>query len=124
MGRGEGCSSTSNGALRFLSPASLFEASLIDLSGTGRERYDSFLNQVERHRKVWMDWVLEKYARSELLDAPDYDRLPRFMYKDEQQSDVWTRVFRNIAVVGSLELLLVISAIFRYRPYPISHTGS
>jgi hypothetical protein len=71
-----------------------------------------------------MDWVLEKYARSELLDAPDYDRLPRFMYKDEQQSDVWTRVFRNIAVVGSLELLLVISAIFRYRPYPISHTGS
>lgn len=105
--------------LRFASPASLVNATLLDLSGTGRARYNDFLSQVDVHRRRWTDWVLARYAEARLLDAADYDRLPQFVYRDEASGSMRARVITNMLVMLGLIVVVVLIAIVRYRRYPI-----
>jgi hypothetical protein len=105
--------------LRFASPASLVNATLLDLSGTGRARYNDFLSQVDVHRRRWTDWVLARYAEARLLDAADYDRLPQFVYRDEASGSGRARVITNMLVMLGLIVVVVLIAIVRYRRYPI-----
>jgi ABC-2 type transport system permease protein len=106
--------------LQFLSPASVLESALVNLSGTSPEQHDWFLSQVEQHRLVWMDFVTQKYARGELLDQSAYDLLPYFSYRQEAESTFRNRVLLRLVVLGIITLTLLLAAIRRYRRYPIA----
>jgi hypothetical protein len=106
-------------ALRVLSPASLLSATLVDISGTGRKRYNDFLAQVDRHRRTWMDWVIARYATTPLLDGSDYDTLPQFVYQEEPAPQLRRRVLTNVTVLAGVIALLAVCAVFRYLRYPI-----
>jgi ABC-type transport system involved in multi-copper enzyme maturation permease subunit len=106
--------------LQFLLPASILESALTNLAGTSAEQHDWFLSQVEQHRLVWMDFVLGKYARGELLDASAYDHLPQFSYKQEPEPDFRNRVFARLGALGIVTLGLVVAAVWRYRRYAIA----
>ena len=105
--------------LRFASPASLLSATLVDVSGTGRPRYDDFLTQVDAHRRVWLDWVVAKYADARRLDGSDYDRLPQFVYREEPSSKVRTRALTNVGVLLGFTGMLLVSASALLRRYPV-----
>jgi ABC-2 type transport system permease protein len=105
--------------LRVLSPATLLSATLVDVSGTSRRRYNDFLAQVDDHRRTWIDWVIARYASAPLLVASDYDRLPQFAYIEEPASRRRVRALTNSAMLTAATAALFTVGIIRFRRYSI-----
>jgi ABC-2 type transport system permease protein len=91
-------------AARFLSPAVLTQGLLYDLAGTGRGRYEHFLRQVNRLSEEWNDFFDPMQFHRRMLNAADYERIPRFSYREESLGEVWGRI---AAPLGALIALLI-----------------
>jgi ABC-2 type transport system permease protein len=98
-------------SLRFFSPAIVMQEILNDLAGTSLLRYQNFRDQARAFRERWTGFFHPLiFGRMELYPA-DYDRMPKFEYRNEPQADVFDRVMSGLiglvipaVVVGGLGL--------------------
>jgi len=74
---------TAVGRWRFVSPAIAAHEALTDLAGTGYWRYRAFREQVNAFKQTVADFYTPKIHRRELLTMADYERLPRFSFREE-----------------------------------------
>ncbi len=88
--------------LRYLSPAALLQNVLIDLAGTGFDRYRHFFTQADSYHQAWRDYFQPRLFANRSLTADDYDGLPVFVYREEPIDEV---AARNLAPIAVLVLL-------------------
>lgn len=103
-----------------LSPAIVMQETLNHIAGTSRARHERFAAQIRN----FMDELRVQYAplvfRKATLAPGDYDRAPRFAFRDETTNSVARRV--GLGLVGLLLPTFVISgfALMRLRRYPLT----
>jgi len=104
------------GRWRFVSPAIAAHEALTDLAGTGYWRHRAFREQVNDFKKTVADFYTPKIHRRETLTLPDYERLPRFAFREEP-AGVWLgRVGAGLAGMLALTGLLGAWTWRRLRP--------
>jgi ABC-2 type transport system permease protein len=87
---------------RFVSPAITMQEALTDLAGTGYWRYRLFRTQVDEFKQEVLAYYAPKIHRREALTVADYDRLPRFSFREEK-----TGAWLGRTTAGLLGLLLL-----------------
>lgn len=90
------------GRWRFASPAIASYEAFTDLAGTGYWRYRAFREQVNAFKRTVSDFYTPKIHRREALTMADYDRLPRFIFREEPVGSLLGRV--GAGLVGLLGL--------------------
>ncbi|MDA1273209.1 MAG: DUF3526 domain-containing protein [Verrucomicrobia bacterium] len=90
------------GRWRFVSPAIASHEALTDLAGTGYWRHRAFRDQVSAFKRTVSDFYTPKIHRREALTMADYDRLPRFIFREEPAGTWLARV--GAGLVGMLAL--------------------
>lgn len=104
---------------RFLSPAILMQGALYDIAGTGRERYKHFMLNVDGFHREWKDFFNPRIARRELISHRDFDRFPRYTYREEAISDVIRRVSTPLLSIFVPALLIGFLSLRAYRNYRV-----
>ncbi len=99
---------TAVGRWRFLSPAIAAHEALTDLAGTGYWRHRAFREQVNTFKKTVADFYTPKIHLRQTLTLADYERLPRFTFREEPAGDWLGRVGAGLA--GMLALTAVLGA--------------
>ncbi len=94
---------------QYLSPSIIVQEASNDIAGTGLNRYRDFRLQVKEFDAAWTEFFLPRIYRMESLAPEDFDRVPRFQYKEESIGTVFSRVgfgilFLLIASAGLLFL--------------------
>jgi ABC-2 type transport system permease protein len=97
---------TAVGRWRFLSPAIATYEALTDLAGTGYWRYRAFQNQTGEFKTAIHGFFGPKVHRREPITLADYDRLPRFSFREEPARAWATRVGGGVAGVLLLTMAL------------------
>ena len=88
---------TEVGRWRFLSPAIAMHETLTDLAGTGYWRHRAFREQVGGLRQAVSDFFTPRIHMRESITMADFDKLPRFEFREEP-ADVWmVRVLASLA---------------------------
>jgi len=90
---------TAVGRWRFLSPAIATYEALTDLAGTGYWRHRTFHDQTDEFKRAIYDFFSPKVHRRELITLADYDRLPKFSFREEPAGTWMTRVGAGVAGV-------------------------
>lgn len=104
--------------LRFLSPSVIAQEASNDIAGTGLERFQDFRGQVKEFDRHWADFFLPKIYRMERLTLEEFDKIPRFQYREENFSEVFRRVIFGIlflAVISTILLYLAFGKLKTYR---------
>jgi ABC-2 type transport system permease protein len=83
--------------LRLLSPAILMQDALNDLSGTGVDRHQHFLQQVGQFHEQWRNHFVPLIFRKARIER--YATLPTFTYVEEPVPSVVSRVAASIALM-------------------------
>lgn len=91
---------------RFASPAIATYEALTDLAGTGYWRHRAFRLQTEEFKRALYDFFSPKVHRREMITRPDFDRLPRFAFREEPSAAWGQRVGAGLA--GMLLLTAVV----------------
>jgi ABC-2 type transport system permease protein len=107
------------GGLSFFSPAILMQSVLYNLAGTGRDRHEHFLRQVNAFNKTWNDFFGVKPFFREMVNASDYERFPGFTYHEESLREVISRLIIPMAALLVLTTALFIFALRSFRRYAI-----
>jgi ABC-2 type transport system permease protein len=107
------------GGLSFFSPAILMQSLLYNLAGTGRDRHEHFLRQVNAFNKTWNDFFGVKPFFREMVNASDYGRFPGFTYHEESLREVISRLIIPMAALLVLTTALFIFALRSFRRYAI-----
>jgi ABC-2 type transport system permease protein len=102
-------------AFGILSPTMLLEDGLTALSGNSDERHDDYLFQAESffHDSKRFFWPL--IFRGTLFNAVDYDRIPRFVYREEPLRSVTARALLPLGALTAAALCMAAFAWFRGR---------
>jgi ABC-2 type transport system permease protein len=99
----------------FLSPAVLMQSILYDLAGTGRARHEHFLRQLNAFNETWNAFFDIKPFRREMVNAADYDRLPRFHFREELVTDVLRRTLVPFSALSGSALAMWIVALYMLK---------
>lgn len=103
---------------RFLSPSIIAQEASNDIAGTGLERFQHFRAQIKEFDRTWSDYFVPRIYRQENLTAADFDRIPRFQYREEPASAIAARVGFGILfllVASAALLFLAFGRLSSYR---------
>jgi ABC-2 type transport system permease protein len=98
-----------------LSPAVLMQSLLYDLAGTGRARHEHFLRQLNVFNEAWNAFFDVKPFQRKMVSAADYDRFPRFDFREEALRDVLRRTAVPFVGLNCVTLAVWIAAVFALR---------
>jgi ABC-2 type transport system permease protein len=101
--------------LRFLSPSAVAQEASNDIAGTGLARYQHFRAQVKEFDREWADYFVPRIFRLEKLSAADFDRIPRFRYREEPTAAVAGRVGPGLLFLLAATAALMYPAFRRLR---------
>ena len=104
------------GQWRFVSPAIAAHEALTDLAGTGYWRHRAFREQVGTFKKTVADFYTPKIHLRQTLTLADYERLPRFTFRDEPTSAWLGRVGAGLTGMLVLTAVLGVWTWRRLRP--------
>lgn len=107
------------GTLRFLSPSIVAQEASNDIAGTGLERYQNFKMQVKNFDAEWADFFIPKIYRMEKLTAADFNRIPRFSYREESDMSVAARVAPGILFLFAATAVLLFAAFKKLSSYEL-----
>jgi len=93
---------------RFISPAIAAHEALTDLAGTGYWRHRAFRDQVNAFKKSVADFYTPKIHLRQTLTMADFERLPRFAFREESTGAWLGRV--SSGLLGMLALSALLSA--------------
>lgn len=103
----------------FVSPAIVLQDLVDDLAGTSRRRHELFAGQA----RGFMDDVRAAYAplvfSKASLQPEDYDRTPRFEFRDETTAEVARVVFFKLLLLIAPALVTLGFVARRLRRYPL-----
>ena len=105
---------------RFLSPAILAQQALNDLSGTGYSRFDHFRSEAGRFADEWKSHFLPQIFRKTVVTAEALGELPRFSYRPERPSAIAERVGGTALLIALSAVLLLGTASWALRRYPLT----
>ena len=97
---------TAVGRWRFLSPAIATYEALTDLAGTGYWRHRAFHEQTGEFKHAIYDFFSPKVHRREPITLADYERLPRFAFREEPTGRWAMRVGGGVVGVIALTAAL------------------
>jgi len=104
---------------RFLSPAIIAQSSLLEIAGTGTERYKHFLGLSDRFHRAWRSYFYPKIAKNQAIAASDVDGFPDFHFEEEPSSVVAARAGAALIGLGVPALLVCGLGVFLLRRFPI-----
>lgn len=81
---------------RFVSPAIVTQAALYDVAGTGAGRYRHFQLLVDDYHTEWRSFFYPRIFAKDTLGVADYERLPRFEYREEPLPALMRRVIPGL----------------------------
>ncbi len=110
------------GRWRVASPAIAAHEALTDLAGTGYWRYRAYREQVASLRREVADFYAPLIHRRAPVTKPDYERLPRFVFREEDERGPLKRV--GISLGGMLALTGLFGAFGWLRLRPGRRDGS
>ncbi len=107
---------TAVGQWRFLSPAIATHEALTDLAGTGYWRHRAFREQVGGLQQAVSEFFTPRIHKREPITRADFDKLPRFEFREEP-AGVWMgRVLASLAGMLALAGVLGLLAWRSLRP--------
>ena len=107
---------TAVGQWRFLSPAIAMHEALTDLAGTGYWRHRAFRDQVTAFKKSVSDFYTPKIHKRETLTMADFERLPRFVFREEPTGAWMNRAGAGLAGMLAFAFVLAGLAMVNLRP--------
>jgi ABC-2 type transport system permease protein len=105
---------------RFVSPAIVAHAALLDVTGTGAHRYAHFQRLVDDYHATWRAFFFPRIFSRTQLAAADYDALPAFEFREEPTRAVLERMlpgFLGLALPVMVILLVANRALGRGRTW-------
>ncbi|MBC8165731.1 MAG: DUF3526 domain-containing protein [Bryobacteraceae bacterium] len=75
----------------WIAPPLLLESALNTASGSSYERHDHYLAQVKDYHKQWQAFFWPRIFEESVVRPEDYDRMPRFQYREESARQVFLR---------------------------------
>jgi ABC-2 type transport system permease protein len=95
-------------AFRFLSPALVTQAALLDLAGSGEARFRSYERQFDAFHEEWRDFFFSRTLARQTLTPADWAAIPRFTFQEESVGTQLRRIFPGLAIVLLLSAGLVL----------------
>lgn len=104
--------------LQFLSPALMLQRALYAIAGTGPERYQHFVRQVERYHQTWREYFTPRILQN--VAVVNYTETPAFRFEEEPPAALAGRA--TAGFVGLLLPTFVIggAALRNYRRYRVA----
>lgn len=103
--------------LRFISPAVLMQSALNDIAGTGYERHQRFLQQVDGYHAAWRQFFTPLIFQK--ASFTDYRATPRFAFDEETSGSVAARVTPAVLGLAIPALALIWFALARMGRFPV-----
>lgn len=104
-------------SLRLLSPAILMQDALNDLSGTGVERHQHFLQQVAQFHEQWRNHFVPLIFRK--AQVAGYAALPAFSFVEEPAGPALSRVAASLALMVAPAVVLGAFGLRRLKRFPV-----
>lgn len=89
-----------------VSPPLVAQETLNDLAGTGYARHRRFIEQVHQYHQAHKDFFEPLVFRDARLTAADYDRMPRFAFREESNAALFTRIFVAVLFLTFINALV------------------
>jgi ABC-2 type transport system permease protein len=105
--------------LRYLSPAILMQSLLYDITGTGVERYQHFLRQVDDFHQSWQRHFSPRVFERRPLTSADLAALPQFRFVEESVSVVIGRAVWPVLALMLLTSFIGAVGLRGYRRFPV-----
>ncbi len=107
-------------ALGFLSPATLAQGAMYEIAGAGASRYRHYRAQADEYNREWKAHFWPRMFTGGAFTSSDYDRIPRFSYREEPLSNVVKRVALPVVVLALLTLALGWLGLRAYRRFHLA----
>jgi ABC-2 type transport system permease protein len=104
---------------RYLSPAILMQSLLYDITGTGVERYQHFLRQVDEYHQSWRRYFSPRVFEKRALASGDLASLPQFQFAEESVGAVIRRASWPGLAMVLLTTLIGYAGLRGYRRFPV-----
>lgn len=104
---------------RFLSPAILLQNTLRDLAGTGRDRYQDFLSQVEAYQQTWRCFFQARIFLLPPMTSSNYDQIPRFTYREQPLREAPRRMAVPLATMFVMTIAFGLLGLRAYGRYSV-----
>jgi ABC-2 type transport system permease protein len=105
---------------RYVSPAIAVQAALSDLAGSSGHRHRHFLKQADVFHAAWRAFLYPKIVRKEKLTVGDIDKLPAFVYREEETGEMAKRLMAILAGLLVPVLLVGWPGLVGMRRYPVA----
>ena len=102
---------------RILSPAVVMQETLNDIAGSSTARQKSYVAQIREYVGSFQNFLVPKLMGREFLKATDYDKIPRFAFREESLANVGGRAIQGILLVLVPTILCGIFAFWRLRKF-------
>lgn len=102
---------------RVLSPSVVMQETLNDIAGTSVHRQKSYVRQIREHIPELQNFLVPKLMRREVLTAADYDRIPRFQFREESNAEIVRRAGTGFLLLIVPTVLLGALAFWRLKRF-------
>lgn len=99
------------GILRFASPAILTYDIATELAGTSTTRYRRFADQLADYHRAWRDYFYPLVHRRVWLTPDDYDRAPRFTFREDAPATLAIRVLVPLITIAALGIVMLAASL-------------
>ncbi|MBM4193530.1 MAG: DUF3526 domain-containing protein [Gemmatimonadetes bacterium] len=93
-------------SFRFLSPALVTQAALLDLAGAGEARFRAYERQFDTYHAEWRDFFFSRTLSRRSLSPTDWDAIPMFRFAEESASALWRRLAPGLGMTLLLAMAL------------------
>jgi ABC-2 type transport system permease protein len=103
--------------LSVLSPTMIAQGVLLDVAGTGTERFDHFRGEAASFQQHWKAYFEARVLDAATLTPEEYAAAPTFSYADEPFSLTLRRIVAPLVFMAVIAAALVVIGFRRYRGY-------
>lgn len=96
--------------LRLMSPALVLQGALLDLAGSGEDRFRDYERQFDRFHGEWRAFFNERLLGRQALTATDYAAIPSFAYREPSVAALLSRLLPGVLLLLVLTGALIWSA--------------
>jgi ABC-type transport system involved in multi-copper enzyme maturation permease subunit len=105
--------------LALVSPMVAGNFALMDLAGTGPNRYDNFLRQVGEYRRELSLYYADRIRAQEQDKSAVLANVPSFLYREEPDGAMIGRTMPKIMWIGLMAALLYLASIKAFNRYDL-----
>ena len=103
---------------KYASPAAIAQVALSELANHSARNYNDFTNQVEGYHRTWRNYFLPAVMANRLLTRSEMENVPRFQYRPEPNSIIWSRLAADILGLLIISGMVAFAGAAVLRRYP------